>query len=91
MADKIMNYFGNGEKLGVKIEYYVEETPLGNAGALYKLRDRIGAEPFLLLNADTVFDVDVFCQPKIPEKSFKNPFFQHGIFPLLSETLLSSR
>lgn len=58
MADKIMDYFGNGEKLGVKIEYFVEETPLGNAGALYKLRDRIGTEPFLLLNADAVFDVD---------------------------------
>lgn len=58
MADKIMDYFGDGSKLGVKIEYFVEETPLGNAGALYKLRDRIGTEPFLLLNADAVFDVD---------------------------------
>ncbi len=43
---------------GVKIEYFVEDTPLGNAGALFKLRDRIGEEPFLLLNADAVFDVD---------------------------------
>lgn len=58
MADKIMDYFGDGSGLGVKIEYFVEETPLGNAGALYKLRDRIGTEPFLLLNADAVFDVD---------------------------------
>lgn len=58
MADKLMDYFGDGEKLGVKIEYFVEEIPLGNAGALYKLRDRIGTEPFLLLNADAVFDVD---------------------------------
>ena len=58
MADKIMDYFGDGSKLGVKIEYFVEETPLGNAGALYKLRERIGTEPFLLLNADAVFDVD---------------------------------
>lgn len=58
MADKIMDYFGDGAKLGVHIEYFVEETPLGNAGALYKLRERIGTEPFLLLNADAVFDVD---------------------------------
>lgn len=58
MADKIMNYFGDGSKLGVHIEYFVEQIPLGNAGALYKLRDRIGTEPFLLLNADAVFDVD---------------------------------
>ena len=58
MADKIMDYFGDGSRLGVKIEYFVEETPLGNAGALHKLRERIGTEPFLLLNADAVFDVD---------------------------------
>lgn len=58
MHEKIEEYFGNGEKLGIKIEYFVEETPLGNAGALFKLRDRIGSNPFLLLNADAVFDVD---------------------------------
>ena len=58
MADKIIDYFGDGSRLGVKIEYFVEETPLGNVGALYKIRNQIGAEPFLLLNADAVFDVD---------------------------------
>lgn len=30
----------------------------GNAGALFKLREELGEEPFLLLNADAVFDVD---------------------------------
>lgn len=53
----ITNYFGTGEKLGVHIEYYNEEQPLGNAGALFKLRDKL-TEPFLLLNADSVFDID---------------------------------
>ena len=33
MADKIINYFGDGTKFGVHIEYYVETEPLGNAGA----------------------------------------------------------
>lgn len=58
LADKIISYFGNGSKLGVKIDYFVEETPLGNAGALFRVRDKIGDEPFLLLNADAAFDVD---------------------------------
>jgi D-glycero-D-manno-heptose 1,7-bisphosphate phosphatase len=58
MADKIIDYFGNGKRLGVKIEYFVEDKPLGNAGALFRLRSRLGNEPFLLLNADAVFDVD---------------------------------
>lgn len=58
LADKIMSYFGDGRQLGVKIDYFVEETPLGNAGALFRQRENIGDEPFLLLNADAVFDVD---------------------------------
>lgn len=41
----------------VHIEYFVEEAPLGNAGALYKLKDKL-TEDFLLLNADAIFDVD---------------------------------
>ncbi len=57
MADQIMDYFGDGHEWGVSIEYYVEKTPLGNAGALFKLRDRLTG-PFLLLNADSVFDID---------------------------------
>lgn len=58
LADKISSYFGDGSKFGVRIDYYVEEIPLGNAGALFQLRDKIGSEPFLLLNADAAFDVD---------------------------------
>ena len=58
LADKIIAYFGDGRQLGVKIDYFVEETPLGNAGALFQLREKIGEEPFFLLNADAAFDVD---------------------------------
>ena len=57
MHKKIEEYFGDGSRLGVKIKYFVEEQPLGNAGALLKLRDQL-IEPFLLLNADAVFDID---------------------------------
>lgn len=57
LSNKIIEYFGDGSQLGVKIEYFVEETPLGNAGALFRMRN-LGNEPFLLLNADAAFDVD---------------------------------
>ena len=53
----IMNYFGDGSDFGVHIEYFVEEQPLGNAGALFELKDRL-TEDFLLLNADAIFDID---------------------------------
>lgn len=58
LADKIIDYLGDGSRLGVKIDYFVEETPLGNAGALFQLKDKIGDESFFLLNADAAFDVD---------------------------------
>lgn len=61
----IRDYFGDGggvspatgEPFGVHIEYFVEDTPLGNAGALFKIKDKLTGD-FLLLNADAVFDVD---------------------------------
>lgn len=57
MREKIMDYFGDGSRFGVDIQYYNEVTPLGNAGALFKLRNQL-TEDFLLLNADAIFDVD---------------------------------
>lgn len=53
----IMNYFGDGLDFGVHIEYFVEEQPLGNAGALFELKNKL-TEDFLLLNADSIFDID---------------------------------
>lgn len=57
LGNVIMDYFGDGEKFGVHIEYFNEKEPLGNAGALFKIKDKL-TEDFLLLNADAVFDVD---------------------------------
>ena len=57
MHEKIEDHFGDGSRLGACIEYFIEDQPLGNAGALFKLRDQL-TEPFLLLNADAVFDID---------------------------------
>ena len=57
MGNKIMDYFGDGNRFNVSIQYYNEEVPLGNAGALFKLKEQL-TEDFLLLNADAIFDVD---------------------------------
>lgn len=57
MAGKLIDYFGDGSRSGVHIEYFVEDKPLGNAGALFRLRDKL-TEDFLLLNADSVFNID---------------------------------
>ena len=65
LGNIIMDYFGDGSGLspttgkpfGVKIKYFNEKEPLGNAGALFKIRDQLQGD-FLLINADSVFDVD---------------------------------
>lgn len=57
LAEHIINHFEDGSSLGVHIEYYIEKVPLGNAGALYKLKDKL-TDDFLLLNADSIFDID---------------------------------
>lgn len=59
MADKIKNFFGDGKGFNCRISYYIEEEPLGNAGALFKLlQNKMIEGDFLLLNADSMFDVD---------------------------------
>ena len=37
LGDKIKDYFGDGSKFDVKIEYFIEDHPLGTAGALFKM------------------------------------------------------
>ncbi len=56
----IRDYFADGAAFGVQIDYYEETEPLGTAGALYRLPGLLdsGAGDFLLLNGDTVFDID---------------------------------
>ena len=57
LKDVIINYFGNGQKFGVSIEYIIEDTALGTAGALGYLKSMTD-DMFLLLNGDIIFDVD---------------------------------
>lgn len=65
LGNIITDYFGDGSGIspatgkpfGVHIEYYFEKEPLGNAGALFRIRDKL-TEDFLLLNGDAVFDID---------------------------------
>ena len=53
----ITDYFGNGDSLGLHIDYYCEKEPLGNAGALFRIKDKL-TDDFLLINGDAVFDID---------------------------------
>ena len=58
LGEKIEDYFGNGSRFGVRIKYFYEKEPLGNAGALFSLKDEL-IDDFLLINADSLFDIDL--------------------------------
>ena len=56
LGNVIKDYFEDGSKFGVHIEYFVEDHPLGTAGALFKMPQL--TEDFLLLCGDVIIDVD---------------------------------
>jgi NDP-sugar pyrophosphorylase family protein len=60
MATRIIEYFGDGSRRGFRVEYSVEETPMGTGGALRCAAGHIDPEmPFLVVNGDTYFDADL--------------------------------
>jgi mannose-1-phosphate guanylyltransferase/phosphomannomutase len=58
MPQAIRSYFGDGESLGLNIEYSVEESPLGTAGSV-RLASSVLDEPFLVISGDALCDVDL--------------------------------
>jgi dTDP-glucose pyrophosphorylase len=56
LGHMIEAHFGDGERLGVQIEYLREESPLGTAGALGLLNPLPDA-PFVVTNGDVITDI----------------------------------
>ena len=58
LPDVIRSHFGNGEGLGLRLSYTLEETPLGTAGAVKNVEDELDGA-FLVLNGDIFTDLDL--------------------------------
>jgi dTDP-glucose pyrophosphorylase len=56
LGHMIQSHFGDGEKLGVHIDYLNEKSPLGTAGALGLLSPR-PTVPFVVTNGDVITDI----------------------------------
>ena len=56
LGQMIEDYFGNGERFGVRINYLREQSPLGTAGALGLLSPRPDAS-FVVTNGDVITDI----------------------------------
>ena len=70
----IEEYFGDGSRFGVSIEYsYEKDELLGTAGAIKNAEHLIKNGDFILLNGDTYLDVDI---KKLIEfhESYNSPF-----------------
>jgi len=58
LGEKIKEYFGDGSAFGVKVRYFVEESPLGTAGSFYYLKDMLQEDTFVMMSGDLFFDID---------------------------------
>ena len=56
--ESIQSYYGDGSQFGVRLNYTVEDTPLGTAGAV-KNTEKYLDETFLVLNGDIFTDLDI--------------------------------
>ena len=57
LAASIKDYFGDGSKLGVKLYYVIEESPMGTAGAVKNVEDFLDST-FFVLNGDIFHNRD---------------------------------
>ena len=58
MRHLIEAFFGDGSRFGLTIEYSVEDRPLGTAGPMGAVLDRLGGD-FVLANGDLLTTLDV--------------------------------
>ncbi len=58
LPQAIRSYFGDGEPLGIEIEYSVEESPLGTAGSVRLASARLD-DTFLVISGDALCDIDL--------------------------------
>lgn len=58
-AQEVQDYFGDGERFGVRLTYCMEETPLGTAGSVKNCAQVLGEEDFLVIGGDSVCDLDL--------------------------------
>ncbi len=59
LVDVIRDYFGDGSKFGVKIDYSIEDAPRGSGGAIKEAQKYLGDDNFVVLSGDVVNRMDL--------------------------------
>lgn len=58
LGEVIQEYYKNGKDFGVEIEYIKEQEPLGTAGGLYYLKEKLQESAYLIFG-DIFFDINL--------------------------------
>lgn len=58
LPELIQNYFGDGSEFGMKINYSLEDSPLGTAGSVKKIIDNLN-DTFLVISGDALTDINL--------------------------------
>ena len=58
-AEVFAEYFGDGSRLGLELEYVVEEEPLDTGGGIRNVGDRLRADDVMVFNGDILSGVDL--------------------------------
>jgi mannose-1-phosphate guanylyltransferase/phosphomannomutase len=67
-ADQITSYFGDGSKLGVKIDYSLEKEKLNTAGSILAFKGKV-KETFVVVMGDHLTNIDMADMLKSHKKS----------------------
>jgi len=59
LASLIRNYFGDGDELGMNLQYATEETPLGTAGSVKNAESELRDSTFVVISGDALTDIDL--------------------------------
>jgi len=66
LEELIRAFFGDGRKLGIELDYYREETPLGTVGVLSMLEEL--PDPCLVMNGDTLTTMDIAAMARVHQE-----------------------
>lgn len=58
LPEQIENYFGDGRQFGVKMQYFIEDSPLGTAGSVKNSGDFLD-ETFIVISGDALTDFNL--------------------------------
>lgn len=77
LSQSIVDYFGNGNNLGVNLTYFVEKEPLGTAGSV-KGTQKFVSDDFLVISGDAFTNINL-------SKAIRYHYAKDSIFTLIAQ------